>query len=168
MNCAASMLMQGWLNPEDPGWLYFVPLWPLGIFAIWALWNMLRDSRDEKSMKRSLQWPEAQGRIISSKMVWGHVEIAYEYWVFAERFQGLYKINLRPVIPGGTAMDSLRAAKQLGVEGKENMAQYPAGTKVIVKYNREKKEESVLYCKGEVGPPDTEGPKVEAHFVTLE
>ncbi len=103
MTSLSSILLQGWLQPDDPGWLYFVPLWPLGFVLIWALWNMVRDTQDEKKVERSVNWPEVQGEVISSKMVWGHVEIRYEYWLFAEKYEGAYKISLHPVVPGGKA-----------------------------------------------------------------
>ncbi len=129
---------------------------------------MVRDSGDEKKMESSVNWPEVQGEVISSKMVWGHVEVRYEYWLFAERYEAAYKISLHPVVPGGKGWSSLRSAAKLGAEGSEYMAQYPVAEKVVVRYNHSKPGESVLYCKGEVGPGSSDGPKVEAHFVTLE
>jgi len=168
MEHTVEILLQGWLGPEDPGWLYFVPLWPLGVFLLWALWNIARDSWDEKRMERGMEWPEVQGHVTASKMVWGHVEIRYEYWLFAKRYEGVHKISLKPVVMGGMGWESLRSAAALGNEGKGYMADFPMNAKVIVRYNKEKPEESVLFCAGEVGPPRANEPKVEAHFVTLD
>jgi len=168
MGRTVEILVQGWLGPEDPGWLYFVPLWPLGVFALWALWNIARDNWDEKRMERGIEWPEVQGRVTVSKMVWGHVEIRYEYWMFAKRYEGVQKIGLGPVAVGGKGGTSLRSAAALGNEAKGYMADFPVGAKVIVRYNKGKPEESVLYCAGEVGPPRSNEPKVEANFVTLD
>jgi hypothetical protein len=64
----------------------------------WATWNMVRDSRDTKLVARSLGWPEAKGTVISSKVVWAHVEVEYEYSVASGGFTGRYNANL-PVSP---------------------------------------------------------------------
>ena len=152
-----------------PGWVYLVALWPLGFFCIWAFWNMMRDSREEKSMERSLNWPEKQGRVLRSKTVWGHVEVVYEYWVLGKNYEGRYKINLPPQAPGGRAMESVRAARRLITAANEDLAEYPVGAKVVVRYNPVNPTESVLYRKGEVSPHAADEVKPEPpQFVTLE
>jgi|SRR6266851_930014 len=152
-----------------PGWVYLVALWPLGFYAIWAFWNALRDSGDEKLIERSLGWPEKQGRVVSSKIVWGHVEVVYEYWVSGESYEGRHKINLPPQVVGGKALESMRAAQKLMTAANEDIAEYPVGEKIVVRYNPVSPAESVLYRKGEVSPHTTDEVESEPpHFVTLE
>jgi hypothetical protein len=148
---------------KDPLWLYLLPLWPIGFYGIWAFWNAMRGSREEKAAERSLDWPETQGRVVRSKIVWGHVEIVYEYWISGVSQEGRYKINLPPQFPGG------KAPQALGTAGKVEIAEYPVGAKVVVRYNPANPQESVLYRKGEVSP-NTGDAKQEKppHFVTIE
>jgi hypothetical protein len=167
MEYTAIVLMKGQINPGDPGWMYILPLWPLEVLLFWAIWKMARDSKDEKEVERSLTWPEVQGKVISSKTVWAHVEIAYEYWVLAQRYEGVHKIALRPVAVGGTGTASARSAEALTTEAKGYMADFPVGAKIIVRYNGSNPQESVLYCSGEVKPPG-DGAPVEPHFMTTE
>ena len=59
----------------NSGMVYLISLWPLVFVGTWAIWNIMGDSRNEKPVERSLDWPEAQGRVVSSKVVWAHVEV---------------------------------------------------------------------------------------------
>jgi hypothetical protein len=98
---------------ELPTWWWFVvPLWPIWVLVLWAIWKIARDRRDAQSVEHAAGWPEVQGKIISSKVVWAHVEVAYEYWVFTERHEGIHKIALMPVPVGGTGLQSARAARR--------------------------------------------------------
>lgn len=135
-------------------------------YLLWALWIRSDESEGEKRLERSVNWPEAQGRVLGSRLVWSHVEIMYEYWVFAERYESVYKIRLGPVLISSVGLTGVMEARRLNREAKRNMADFPVGSKVIVRYNRSNPFESVLYCKGEVRPP-AEGPKIEPHFLTL-
>ena len=46
-------------------------------------------------MERIVGWPETQGTVTGSRIVWAHVEVAYEYSISSGRYTGKYKINLR-------------------------------------------------------------------------
>jgi [ribosomal protein S5]-alanine N-acetyltransferase len=167
MNYVAFIQIRGQINPAYPGWIYMLPLWPLGVLLLWTIWKITRDSKDEKEVERSLTWPEVQGTVISGKTVWAHVEITYEYWVLAQRYEAVHKIALRPVAVGGTGITSARSAEALTTEAKGYLADFPVGAKIIVRYNRSNPQESVLYCSGKVKPPGEE-PTVEPHFMTME
>lgn len=136
------------------------------VYLFWALWIRDTENQDGKRIERSVNWPEAQGRIVGSRVVWSHVEIKYEYWVFAERYEAVYNISLGPALISGVGLTGAMEARRLNREAKRNMRDFPVGSKVIVRYNRSNPRESVLYCKGEVQPP-AEGPKIEPHFLTL-
>jgi hypothetical protein len=116
-----------------------------------------------------VDWPDAQGKVISSKIVWGHVEILYEYWPFAERHEGVHKISLKPVAAGGRGWEALKSARNFTDEADGYMADFPVGAKVIIRYNPSKPQDSVLYCAGEVCSHDSSETNVEPpHFITLE
>ena len=168
MNYMIANFTDGWLGPEDPQWLYFFVLWPAWFMLIWGAWNWVRDGQDERRIKRSLDWPEVQGNVIGSRIVWGHVEIRYEYWIFAERHEGVHKFSLTPVPAGGRGGTALRSAERLGKEGNSYIADFPIDGKVILRYNRAKPAESVLYCAGELKPVDPNETKIDVHLVTLE
>jgi hypothetical protein len=146
-------------------WIYFLPFWPFAFFGIWAFWNAMRENRDAKSIERSLHWPETQGRVMGGSVVWGHVEIKYEYNVSGRRHEGTYSEGLPPQAPGGNAARG--AAFRLSKAADRYLAQYPAGSNVVIRYNPAKPEESVLYCKGDVQAPG-DGPKVEPQFTVTE
>lgn len=155
---------------ELPVWWWFVmPLWPVWVVGLWAMWKMFRDGRDAKTMERATNWPEVQGVILSNNVGWAHVAVRYEYWLFAERHEGLYKINLTPVPVGaGAGTGAARSARALGDEAKRYQADFPVGAKVIVRYNRSNPQDSVLFCIGEIKPASPNDPKIEPHFTTLE
>jgi hypothetical protein len=60
---------------------------------------MVRDSLDEKRVQRSTNWPETQGIVVNSQVVWAHVEVRYEYWISSESYKETYELSLRPVAP---------------------------------------------------------------------
>ena len=103
--------------------VYWVPLWPIISTIIWAVWNSVRDSRDEKLVERSLAWPEVQGKVVSSKVVWAHVEVIYEYSISSGCYRGKYKMNLPPGPPDQWG----RTAKRMNDESKQNIADFPTG-----------------------------------------
>jgi|ERR1700688_970164 hypothetical protein len=131
---------------NTPNFVYLIPLWPLAFVGVWAIWNMRRDSRNEKLVERSLAWPEVQGRVVSSKVVWAHVEVKYEYSISSGRYMGKYKINLAVGAPDRFGQTATRVSK----EAKQNIAEFPSGVDVIIRYNPQQPGESVLYCKGEM------------------
>ena len=134
-----------------------VALWPIAVVVIWAIWNFFRERSGEKAILRSLSWPETQGGITRSKVVWGHYEVRYEYTVSAKRFTGTFKIPLFPAVPSRSS----RAQKYLE-ELKANQASYPVGKKVVVRFNPNKPGESVLYRVGEISQTVTPEKKTEA------
>jgi|SRR5580658_1624002 hypothetical protein len=146
---------------DTPGWIYFLPFWPFGFFGIWVFWNAMRENRDAKSIERSLGWPETQGRVVGGSVVWGHVEVRYEYKAGGQWREGTYTEGLPPQAPSGSG--GALAARRVKYAAERYLAKYPVAANVIVRYNPENPEESVLYCKGEVHPPG-DGPKVEPHF----
>jgi hypothetical protein len=131
-----------------PRFLYVLPLWPLLFMAIWAIWNMARDSRDAKLVQRSLAWPEAQGKVLTSKIVWAHVAVSYEYSISSGRYTGTYQRNLPVVAPDKYG----QGAAAVNSEARQDLAEFPPGANVIIRYNPERPGESVLYCKGEIQP----------------
>ena len=126
-------------------YIFLVCLWPLGFVLIWAIWNALRDSRDEKLLLRSIDWPETKGRVLSSEVVWAHVNVVYDYFVDGKRHVGEYKISLSPVAPDRWG----RGAASVSQEATKEVAAFPAGTGVTIRYNPARAEESVLYCSDE-------------------
>lgn len=68
---------------------------------------------------------------MNSEVVWGHVSVAYEYFVGKNRYAGEYKIGLTPVVPDRYG----RGATALGREAKQDIDQFPSGNKVIIRYN---------------------------------
>jgi Protein of unknown function (DUF3592) len=134
----AGTLIARWLGP----WTLVV-LWPIAFTVMWAIGNMARDSKDEKLLERSLTWPETQGVVISSRIVWGHLEVKYEYSLPSGNYVGKYKLNLSPAPPGGFSQAAARTAR----EAKQLIQEYPNGTDVIVRYAPQRPGDSVLYCK---------------------
>jgi uncharacterized protein DUF3592 len=126
--------------------VYLVPLWTLLFVGIWAIWNMVRDSRDEKLLEHSLAWPETQGRVMSSRVVWAHVEVKYEYSISSGRYTGKYKMNLPPGPPDRRG----RTGTRMMAEARQDIADFPPGANVVIRYNPQQPQKSVLYCKGEV------------------
>ena len=131
-----------------PRILYLLPVWPLIFMGIWAIWNMARDSRDAKLVQRSLAWPEAQGWVLTSKIVWAHVAVTYEFSIPSGRYTGKYERNLPVVAPDKYA----QGAAAVNSEAKQDIAEFPPGANVIIRYNPQQPNESVLYCKGEIQP----------------
>ncbi len=141
-----------------------IPLWPLAFVGIWAIWNIARDSRDEKLVERSLGWPEAQGIVVASRVVWAHVEVTHEYLVGSVRYKGSYKLNL----PVGAPDRYARTAIRMNNEAKADLADYPPDAKVIIRYNPKNPKESVLYCRGEINKDKTSESTGETPtFITL-
>jgi len=128
---------------SDSPVIYLIVLWPLLFAAIWAIWNMMRDSRKEKKALRSTDWPEVQGKVQSSKIVWGHYEVTYEYAVNTKSYSGSYEINLSPAVPDRFA----RGATKMLAEAKQDLADFPVGSSVIVKFNPMDPQQSVLLCR---------------------
>jgi hypothetical protein len=131
---------------SEPLTVYLIPLWPLLFVIVWAIWNMTRDSRDEKLIERSIDWPEAQGTVVSSRVVWAHVEVMYEYSISSGRFTGKYKMNLPPGPPDKFG----RTATRMNEEARVDIADFPPGTNVIIRYNPQQPSQSVLYCTGQI------------------
>jgi uncharacterized protein DUF3592 len=138
------------MNSSHP-YIIFVATWPLWIFTAWVLWNMRRDSRDEKLIVGSLDWPESQGKVLESAVAWAHVEVSYEYHADGVRYRGSYQINLSPILAtsiGTGATTSM--ARQHNREVSEAYREFYPGKDIVVRYNPRKPSESVFYRVGEV------------------
>jgi len=122
---------------------YLFALWPILFAVIWAIWNVMRDSRQEKEALRSTEWPEVQGKIKSSKIVWGHYEVKYEYLVEGKSYSGTHEINLSPAVPDRFA----RGAARMIAEAKEDLTDFPVGSNVIIKFNPQEPQQSILLCR---------------------
>lgn len=129
-----------------PNFVYLIPLWPLAFVGVWAIWNMRRDSRNEKLVEHSLAWREVQGRVVSSKVAWAHVEVKYEYSISSGRYMGKYKLNLSVGAPDRDGQTAARMSE----EAKQNIAEFPTGADVIIRYNPQQPNQSVLYCRAEI------------------
>lgn len=132
-----------------PYWILLVGAWPIWFVIVWAIWNSLLGRRDTELVEKSLAWPETQGTVTASKVVWGHVEVAYQYHVSGTTNNGKYEISLSPVAPG-----SLVGSAEFGREAREDIELYPPGAFLIIRYNPENPTESVLYCRAPRGQSD--------------
>lgn len=103
----------------------------------------MRDSRQEKTALRSTDWPEVQGKVQSSKILWGHYEVTYEYVVNGKSHSGSYEINLSPAVPDRFA----RGARKMLEEAKQDLADFPVGSNVIIKFNPQDPQQSILLCR---------------------
>jgi hypothetical protein len=146
------------------GLTILIGMWPVWLIGPWALWLMRRESGEDLQVERSIKWPEAQGRVMDTRLVWAHVEVVYEFRVSGKIYEGLHKIHLGPVPMGGA---SARSARALDAAAKRNMKEFPVKSPVVVRYNPANPAESVLYCLGQI-QPSAAGPKIEPHFMTFE
>ena len=133
------------MNSNSPA-IYLFALWPILFVVTWAIWNMMRDSRQEKTALRSTDWSEVQGKVQSSKIVWGHYEVTYEYVVNGKSHSGSYEINLSPAVPDRFA----RGARKMLEEAKQDVADFPVGSIVIIKFNPQDPQQSILLCRDKV------------------
>ena len=139
-------------------------MWPVWFVIVWALWNMRRDSKDEKLMRRSLGWPETQGKVVESAVSWAHVEVSYEYHASGVRYLGAYQINLEPTVPSASAAGPRAMVK----ESNAALREFYPGKSIVIRYNPKKPSESVFYCAGEVGKDDQkQGDRAEPKFLVL-
>lgn len=130
------------MKSDSPA-IYLFALWPIFFVVTWAIWNMMRDSRQEKVALRSTDWPEVQGKVQSSKIVWGHYAVTYEYAVNGKLHSGSYEINLSPTAPDRFA----RGATKMLAEAKQDLADFPVGSNVIIKFNPQDPQQSILLCR---------------------
>ena len=145
-------------------WYMLIPFWPIYSVLVWAVWNSLRETKDQKKLLTSLQWPETQGRVTGNEVVWAHVRVTYEYSVAGITYCGRYDISLAPVVPGR----SVTAVKTLNAEAQDALTKFPIGTRVVVRYNPARPEESVLYCSaGPIPAQNNSGPMNAPTFVSL-
>src|SRR5260370_8465505 len=128
---------------NDPAIFYvFAALWPVIFAGIWAIWNMVRDSRDERLVERSLACPESQVKDTTTKVVWSHVEVRYEYSISSGRYQGRFKINL----PVGAPDRYGQTAARMNGEALQDMAVFPPGANAILRYDPHKPYQCPVYC----------------------
>lgn len=151
-----------------PDYSIFFATWPIWLVVIWALWNMRRDSKDERMIQRSLDWPETQGKVVNSGVSWAHVEVSYEYHAGGSRYLGSYQINLSPVVPSSVGTGSAALAQRYNREAGEALRDFYPGKTIVVRYNPKKPSESVFYYRGEVSSSTQEQASSAApNFVVL-
>jgi Protein of unknown function (DUF3592) len=136
---------------NTPNFVYLIPLWPLVFIGVWAIWNMVRDSRNEKLVEHSLAWPEVHGKVVSSKVAWAHVEVKYEYSISSGQYTGKYKINLSVGAPDRYG----QTATRMNQEAKQDIADFPTGADVIIRYNPQQPAQSVLYWRSGISGDGT-------------
>ena len=152
-------------SDHDSVFVDLIPFWTILFVVVWAIWNVRRDSRDEKLVDQSLSWTEAQGVVVSSKVAWAHVEVTYEYFVGTARYTGSYQLNLPPGPPDRFG----RTAEAMMSEAQQDIAEFPVGLDVIVRFNPSKPDQSVFYCRGKVGSNEVEQKSARPpEFVTLD
>jgi hypothetical protein len=107
-----------------------------GIFMVpiccalgWAISRMFRDSRDAKLLQRSIDWPQAQGRVITNIQVRSHVEIEYEYSVSNDHYFGRYVIPLYK-------QSRLNSPAESSNEVAQYLGSFPPGSNVLVRYSQ--------------------------------
>jgi|SRR5271155_5889992 len=108
----------------------------------WALYRWTRQRRRSVLLEQSARWPEVEGKVQNSKVVWAHVAIAYEYNPPNGRQIGTYDVGL-PMVPFG----GLMVVSYLKDRTKLIMADFPPGQKVAVRYNPQNPAESILVRK---------------------
>lgn len=148
------------VNPS----IFLVCFWPFAFMVGWALWNSLRDSRDEKLVLRSLEWPEVNGSVTESRVAWAHVEVSYEYTVQGRHFTGQYNLSLTPVVPDRYGV----GARQINSEAANDISQFPVGRKLIIRYNPLNLKESVFCCVGDTTGEKTPGSTGGPQFSTID
>jgi hypothetical protein len=84
-------------------------------------------------------WAEVNGRVTNSEVIWGYVEISYEYEIAGRRFQSKHEISLAMVPFRGLA-----AARRFNDAAKSVIADYPPGQILALKYNPMNERQSVL------------------------
>jgi hypothetical protein len=142
-------------------WIIAIGLWPALVLGIWALRNSLRDSKNETIGIKSINWPETTGTILSSEALWGHLEVQFGYTVNGKEFNGKYTVGLDPIVPN-RSVGGVRQLKAWQEETSELVNSYPVGSRVVVRYNPERPEESVLYCSAEpVNRETPDGPQFQ-------
>jgi hypothetical protein len=106
---------------------------------------MVRDSLDARSVERGIDWPETRGIVTDARVVWAHTEVCYTYSLPSGDYTGKYKMNLPVSLPdkGGAGARRMRRQAQL------DLADYPPGAKVVIRYNPQKPSQSLLYCLAE-------------------
>jgi hypothetical protein len=131
---------------QHPYSVYLICLWPLALLIAWAISNAIRDTKNERATLKSLNWPETRGHVVSSKVVWGHVSVSYNYTVETREYAGRYKMNLPPRIPNKDGGDN---GREFLAEAKQAVNDYPVGSKLLIRYNPARPQESVIYCSDE-------------------
>ncbi len=133
-------------------WLILAARWPIGFVVVWAIWNLLRDGSDEKEVVKNLAWPETQGTVTATEVMWAHVEVAYKYSVASTEYTGKFEISLPPQVPDRNGLGAAR----LNASAHLEMADYPPGSGLVIRYNPNNHSESVLFCRVADGHDKTE------------
>ena len=131
-------------RPEFP-FVIVILFWG-SFFGIWLLGNALRENHDERLLLKSISWPQTQGSVTSSRIVWAHLEVAYEFPANGQRFTGSYTVGMPATLPTFIGMGVIARAT------KNFLGDYPVGTKLLVRYNPLDPTESVLYSRDPASP----------------
>lgn len=147
---------------SSPYWI-LIALWPIGFVIVWAIWNFVRDRRDEKQVEKSLDWPESPGIVTSTQVAWAHIEVCYEYRVAGTTYTGKYEMSMSPVAPDHSGSGAAR----LNAEAKQDMADYPTGASLTIRYNPRNHAESVLFCRADRSHNEPDNGEPAPKFSTI-
>jgi len=124
-----------------------------GYFGIYALWCNEIESRNARKMERSAGWPQAQGVVKQTIVKAMSVRVTYEYVAQGHVYADTYKI----AFPQAMVVRWSSQVKALGDKVKKEVADFPQGQHVIVRYNPQDPAESVFYCRGELPAGEATG-----------
>jgi hypothetical protein len=137
-----------------------------GYLGLNALWSYSIDDRYMNRMQRVANWPEAQGVVKKSAVKFASIRVDYEYVADGHVRQGVEKIVFpESMVIGANRWTRVSDARALGNRVKRDLADYAPGQHVVIRYNPQDPEDSVLYVRGDVQHADPNAKSVEApHF----
>ena len=122
-----------------------------GYFGIYALWSNELEGQRLRKMERSANWPFVQGVVKETVVKGMSVRVIYEYLAQGHVYKDTDKITFPQ------AMVVRWQAQALGSKVKKEIADYPPGQHVVIRYNPQEPGESVLYYRGELHKGDSSG-----------
>lgn len=139
-----------------------------GYFGLYALWSYSLEDRNARRMERSAGWPQVQGVVKQASAGGMSVKVDYEYVAEGHVFSGQYSITFPEAMVIGRGWNNVARARALGDRVRKELADFPAGQTVILRYNPQDPSESVLLCRGELQREDSNEKTVEPpHFSVI-